>query len=251
MHRLLVIILSVMLTLAAVAPVLGQAIPATPEPVIVEPGSGLTVSLPEGSPWWAAIAVTVVGAGAYLIRGYSNRLDKKSQTALEAVKQEFTLKLKQLEIQATEKCVDAVQIDALAGSIHAMAKSVTDAYTALAEERAQAGREREAMRQTMDEQAKGIKERNQLLKAVGETVKTVDDKITPVVESVDEAVKELKTLSTKIDNMVTKDRFDGEMKEIRAVLDRVIGKLEHPAPPAETASADGGKMSAGETVEIA
>ena len=44
MHRLLVIILSVMLI---VAPVSAQQSPVTPEPVIVEPGSGLTVSLPE------------------------------------------------------------------------------------------------------------------------------------------------------------------------------------------------------------
>jgi len=237
MHKIAIVLLSLMLI---TAPVLAQESPA---PATENEGNGLTVSIPEGSPWWAGIALAIIGSGGWALRSYSGRLDRKQQAALDKQRNEFQLQLERVKLEAAEQTADASQIGALASSISEMAQSVNSAITTLAQERLQASEERGKMRETMEEQAKGIRERNQLLRETKEKLGDVDAKVTPINATLEQIVQELQALKEQVRDIATRQ----QMERVILELSRIKGipaqpSIEAPAPPAKTPLAEHGTV---------
>lgn len=233
MHRLAIILLSVLL---AVAPVIAQDSTPAPVPVVVDPGSGFTVTIPEGSPWWAGIALVIIGAGAEGFRRYSKRLDAKQQAAIDEAKNEFTLQLERLKIEATTKSADAVQIDALASSIRGMAESVNSTIQAFAQDRIEAREERRRMMDAQDAQAKGIQERNQVTRDLGKKIEAVNEVVQPMSKQLETVVEKLDELSKQAEDFATRQQLNEVIKLVQQVKDcRNDAPQPSPAPtpPAE------------------
>ena len=221
----------------------------TPETVEVVPNSGFTVNIPEGSPWWAGIAIAAIGTGGWLLRGYSKRLDAKQAAALKSVENDFALKLETIRAEQTEKSNAAGQIDALASSISQMASSTRGAYEFLEHER----KSREVSDQALGTEMETVRAlRQQQVEVMGEMVNVLqaaqtqhDEAIVPGIgkiatrdeahtrtnvavvtinEHTDEALKpvvaELKALTERMDD------FDGGMKDVKAKLDEAITLLQ-------------------------
>ena len=75
-----------------------------------------------------------------------------------------------------------------------------------------------------------------------------DAAVEPTIENSKEAVDDLKKLSEQMKKLVTQEHFDGTMTDMQKQLDAIIEKMEHkvdapPAPAPETPLAEDAKMS--------
>lgn len=236
MHRLTIILIISLVLLAT--PVYAQEPTDSPEPSqVVDVGNGLY--LPEGSPWWAGIALTILGAGGFLLRGYSRRLDQRQQAAIDKQREEFDAaeqerehrhKLQIAELEAKVKAdTDAGQkIGSLTAAIGEMASSNHDMLAAFMQSTAQASDERSTMINALDAQAKGITERNQLLREVGESVTHNDEKLAAIIQTLEDVRGKMGTqevLRQMVAPLVQK--IDAALKELHT--------MQQPDAPAETA----------------
>lgn len=131
---LLVLIFGLWLSAGAVdAQATAPAPTPTPLAVTIDPESGATVVLPSGSPWWAAIAASVVGLGIWIVRSQFNRRDKACDLKLKQQDQEFQLQLEQLKNKSIADSAGAVQTESLAQSLLEMAQITNKLHSTLQE----------------------------------------------------------------------------------------------------------------------
>lgn len=221
MHRLLVIILSVMLTLAAVAPVLGQAIPVTPAPnapsTIVREVSEAAQTLGTlNVVLLAVVAILVVVVVIVLVvawKGLAPLLGtiRSLNDAREDLQEQLFKRLEAGDKERAQTADINQRTVARLSDLETRTEAQASRQTAVQEINAHT----DTVVQPIDGKLQTVAATLEELKRTVVTKQVLDAAINPLVERIDAALQ-------------------------------VIHDLQQPAPAPETASADGGKMDAAE-----
>lgn len=181
----------------------------TPEVVQLLENTGTTIVVPQGSPWWAVIIISVVSFLIYGGRKYVDNRFKEQESRRVASDEERRLALSEKQQDKSLDLAQVQQIGSLADSINKMAQSVTKAYTDLAEDRRQAAIERGEFKTVSEEHSANIYENTNAIKTLSDAVKDANS-------------------SNQGEHRKTREQVDLVNKKI----DRVIGMLEKRIKPA-------------------